>query len=272
MKHTNYYLISSVLIVVLSVPAMSRTELPPFREPQPGLIARAHPELSHINSLQVAIVPSGTELIKDNFLWKDLRTKVEQKLKQAGIKIPPVDYVGRRVVPFRIPQLNIHVDMLKLEDARQYIFLIRTSLARPVCLPPGNAAPQDFKPISMFKANVWTKAYPMQVAASQHTVSRMTQIVLQQTEVFTAAWTAANPPDQQASDANDVNILPKKTTERPADSPPAEYKYVASKNSKVFHSPDCRFAGTISPKNLVGYKTRKDAINAGKRPCKVCKP
>ena len=60
-------------------------------------------------------------------------------------------------------------------------------------------------------------------------------------------------------------------------SPPAtvqtkECKYVASKNSKVFHRPDCKWAKRISPKNLIGFKPREEAIRSGRRPCKRCRP
>ncbi len=52
----------------------------------------------------------------------------------------------------------------------------------------------------------------------------------------------------------------------------AEYKYVASKNSEVFHKPQCRWAKKISKRNLVGYNSTDEAVKAGKRPCKLCKP
>ena len=52
----------------------------------------------------------------------------------------------------------------------------------------------------------------------------------------------------------------------------AEYAYVASANSGVFHQPDCRYAKKISERNLTGFNSRADAINSGRRPCKVCKP
>ncbi len=48
--------------------------------------------------------------------------------------------------------------------------------------------------------------------------------------------------------------------------------YVASKNSKVFHRPDCKAAEKISQNNLVRFTTREAAIQAGKRPCTECKP
>ncbi len=60
-------------------------------------------------------------------------------------------------------------------------------------------------------------------------------------------------------------------------SPPAtiqtkQWKYVASKKSKVFHRSDCKWAKRISPKNFMGFKTREEAIRSGRRACKSCGP
>ena len=52
----------------------------------------------------------------------------------------------------------------------------------------------------------------------------------------------------------------------------AEYAYVASVNSEVFHRPSCEWAKKIGPRNLVGFKSRGDGIKSGHRPCKICKP
>ncbi len=60
-------------------------------------------------------------------------------------------------------------------------------------------------------------------------------------------------------------------TPPPAMAPTSE-GYVASKNSAVFHKADCKSAAKISPKNLVRYATRDEAIQAGKRPCAECGP
>jgi len=48
--------------------------------------------------------------------------------------------------------------------------------------------------------------------------------------------------------------------------------FVASRNSQVFHRPDCKSAARIAEKNLVRYATRDEAIRAGKRPCAECQP
>ena len=48
--------------------------------------------------------------------------------------------------------------------------------------------------------------------------------------------------------------------------------FLASKNSGVFHKPDCKSAAKISEKNLIRYATREEAIQAGKKPCVECGP
>ena len=48
--------------------------------------------------------------------------------------------------------------------------------------------------------------------------------------------------------------------------------YVASVNREPFHRPGCSSAARISSANLRTFQTREDAIKAGHRPCKVCKP
>lgn len=48
--------------------------------------------------------------------------------------------------------------------------------------------------------------------------------------------------------------------------------FVASKNSQVFHKPDCKSAKNISAKNLISYATKDEAIQAGKTPCRECQP
>ena len=60
-------------------------------------------------------------------------------------------------------------------------------------------------------------------------------------------------------------------------SPPAivqtkEWKYVASRKSKVFHRPACKWTERISPNNLIGFNSRDEVVRSGRRPCKVCNP
>ena len=49
-------------------------------------------------------------------------------------------------------------------------------------------------------------------------------------------------------------------------------KYVSSKNSDVFHRPECRIIEQMKVKNLVGYTSKGEAMSAGKKKCEICKP
>jgi sugar phosphate isomerase/epimerase len=82
---------------------------------------------------------------------------------------------------------------------------------------------------------------------------------------------AKQPPDAGTSKADSLTASEERT--KPAAKPTAtKYRYVASENGEVFHKPECRWAKRIKPENLVVYNSRDEAINAGKRPCKSCKP
>ena len=48
--------------------------------------------------------------------------------------------------------------------------------------------------------------------------------------------------------------------------------YVGNSKSKKFHYADCRWAGKISPRNIVHFSSRDEAVNQGYVPCKVCQP
>lgn len=59
----------------------------------------------------------------------------------------------------------------------------------------------------------------------------------------------------------------------------AEYQYVAAAYRinitglrQSFHQPDCKWAKEIKSNNLLRFKSRKEAIQSGRKPCKVCKP
>ena len=49
-------------------------------------------------------------------------------------------------------------------------------------------------------------------------------------------------------------------------------EFVGSKKSDVYHYPWCHYVDRINPENLISFDTPEDAIAAGYRPCRVCKP
>jgi len=51
---------------------------------------------------------------------------------------------------------------------------------------------------------------------------------------------------------------------------PPGSQYVSSKSSGKYHRCDCKYATTLSKKNLICYKSAEEAQAAGKQPCGIC--
>jgi hypothetical protein len=195
---------------------------------------------------------------------KDLKSKIETKLTLRGIAQIPRMYNGRFIYS---PELRVDIDVLRLDNSQQHIFRVQTSLARSVHL--------EARPSLGFQADVWKAKAAMQAVSVQNMSDTVTTVVLAQVDEFIADYRAANPPGRQPADANDIAALitaHSRQTKKPTKLTTAEHEFVASKNSKVFHKPTCSSAKRIKPGNLVTYGTKDKAAEAGKRPCKICKP
>ena len=288
MRTTNQIIILTVVTTILSVPALANISSPLEDEPDAILIGQPHPELTGIEELYVGINLFDADPGKDGLVRSELDKLVRDRLKNAGIKIaeddvdkinPDIKKVLMRHLKEKdvrnlrwraanIAELRVDIEMIKLDNSQQHVFRVQTSLARSVHLAT--------QPKLGFQADVWKEKAAMQVVSVQNMPAIVTAVVLAQVDSFIEDYRIANPPGKRAADANDTAaVLPvvpvEKTT--PVVKPlTAEYKYVASKNSKVFHKATCSSAKRINPGNLVTYKTREEAIQAGKRPCKICKP
>ena len=72
------------------------------------------------------------------------------------------------------------------------------------------------------------------------------------------------------SSASSLNT-PRETS--PPDSEPGlPYKYVGNSFSLKFHRPSCPFAKAMSLRHVQLHHFRKQAIQAGQKPCKYCLP
>jgi hypothetical protein len=286
MRTTNQILILTVVTTILSVPALANVSSPLEDEPDAILIGRPHPELAGIEELHVVIKLFDADPGKDGLVRTELDKLIRDRLKNAGITIaeddldkvnPDIKKVLLRRLKEKdvrnlrwraanIPELRVDIEMIKLDDTQRYIFRIQTSLARTVAL--------QAQPNLYFHADVWKQVSQMHTVPIRNMPGTITKVVLKQVDAFISDYRIANPQSKSSADANDIAaVLPAvKQTEPVVKPTTAKYKYVASKNSKVFHKPDCRWAKRIKPTNLVTYSTRAEAIEAGKRPCKVCKP
>lgn len=259
MKNKKYFPVLTILTAILCIQASAGTELPKLLNHDQGLIGRAYPALAQIEQLYAVVVPPDSEPNKDGLVWEELEAKIAHKLKEAGIK-----HVKTASLPR--PELKVDIDMLKLVDSQKYIFHIQTSLARLVTLP-ARRNPH-------LQVDVWKTKPLMQMVSVKNMPAKVTDVVIEQVEVFIQAYLTANPKDKQPApaDANNITIIPKEQVKLPARPAATRYKYVASKNSRVFHKPDCSSAKRIKPENLTGYNNRNETLKTGKRPCKQCKP
>ena len=106
--------------------------------------------------------------------------------------------------------------------------------------------------------------------------SRLAQAIPQNLKVLIASfirdYRQVNPKDNKTADPNNPTTAPKQHPEANPGSATGRYEFIGSKGGDVFHKSDCHWASSISSENLMSYKTREEAVKAGKRPCKFCNP
>jgi len=248
-----------ILTAVLSIPVFAQLETPNDKP----LIAGPNPALAGIKELSVVITTPDSEPNVEGLVWANLKNKVIGQLYDAGFKVSrsPAGHI------LTIPELRINIGMLKLESCAVCVLSAQTSLARSVVLPGDEQ--------TYIGADVWKVDSGVQAVATEKAADEVGSIVQQQLQVFITACPAAGAGDKQPSQVKPakpaVPVQPTKAAPLP-NRDDTEQRFVASKNSKVFHKPGCPSAQRILPENLVTYSTRAEAIAAGKRPCKRCNP
>jgi competence protein ComEC len=80
--------------------------------------------------------------------------------------------------------------------------------------------------------------------------------------VFVAACSTSSPPRGVTSEVSPVSAA--------AREPDKTVTYIGNYRSRVFHRPECGNLPEIE--NRITFTNRDDAIAAGFRPCKLCKP
>ena len=180
MRAIAYTIVLIMIVGFLSVSVQSGNKSQSLNE-RPFLIGQPHPALVGIDTFRAVLLRSGADPGVDGLDWTQLKMEVTDELQKANIKLiaGPVDNVSN------IPELRVYVNLLKLVEAKQYVFRIQTSVARSVCLK------EQEKPI--FKADLWTLNPIFEAVPVEDMSSRITDIVLGQIKVFIRAYQAANP-------------------------------------------------------------------------------
>jgi hypothetical protein len=265
MSNTNVSLVFIILMGVLCSSAVAETKPDEYAE-QLYLIGQANPALKGVDKLYLIVGPNDGRASTDGLVWKQLADKIEYKLKRGGIEIVDGNSPEGKAVDLDIPELRINIDMLTFNNSRLYVFRVQTSLAVRAYLEKHNL---------FFKADVWKVGPEMQVVAMQAMPSRVTKETLRQIDAFIHSHMEANQRTGRGRDVNDVKALslPVQNTSAPAAEPATvQDGYVASKNGKVFHKPDCRAVKRIAVENLINYNSMNEAVKDGRRACKLCEP
>jgi hypothetical protein len=230
------------------------------REGRDVLIA-ADGVLGDVEQLCVVVAAHDAKQLEQLLDVPKLKAKVEGTLSEAGIK-PVMSKTGLE------PKLVVHIEGVPVPEGDRYVYRIQTSLNRLVTF-------SNRKELQI-QAEVWQVRPVMKAAARAEAAEAIAADVLVQAEAFVGAHKAARSLRQLTEDdkPNPSGPEPLNQTQPSVQNPRAasSYPFIASKSSSVFHRPDCRWAQNIAGANLVGYQNREEALQAGKRPCKSCKP
>jgi hypothetical protein len=192
---------------------------------------------------------------------QDIRENIAKQLEQAGIKILPVQLWG--TAPGRC-RLKVLIKVYKPSDLDTFIYNLKVYFVQTVSL--------ERIPEAKIDAVTWELTWLAHGSKNRLTEAVPGNLKIM-TDNFIRDYNLANPLSGEpfgTNTGNNVSVTAPQGQIRSGVE--ARYKYVSSKNSKVFHNPQCRSAKRINPENLVGYNSKEEVIQAGKRPCKVCKP
>jgi hypothetical protein len=256
-------LLAIAIVIILPVCVFASYELT-LPHDEEVLSNRPSPELGGITQLYVVVLSPNAE---GNGFLKGLEKEAEGKLTEAGIEVPPTIYVGARFKASGVPEFRVYVNMLKVNGSEQCVFHVQSSLATRVSLTQ--------RPDVDLSADIWRIGSELRETAAQSMQEAVKAAANEQIEAFIAAWQKANADGAISTENRHeaaISTPPKEQVRPRAQARASEGGYVASKNSDVFHKPDCSSARRISSENLVRYATRGEAIAAGKRPCQRCNP
>jgi hypothetical protein len=239
--------------------------------------------LADIDEVCVRIVP--VQLV--GFNWKEVEDQISRRLGQSGLKVLTGDISelndkekellqhasksseqpakNLKWYSSKKPEMIVRISVLQGTESGPCVYHVQTSFAREVYLRSSR---------SSMKAEVWRIDVPVGIADANGCDSAIAASAVGQVDAFIADWKKANTVKtsadigEQKIDVNEPVTLQQDVQAGQQN----DYEYVASKNSKVFHKKDCRAAARISPENLIGFKTRDEAIQSGRRPCKICNP
>lgn len=176
-----------------------------------------------------------------------LKAQIVDRFSAAGIK-------HVESAPELVPRLVVRIESTPVPDGDKLVCRVQVALIRQVLL-----FSQARQPVL---AEVWQGRPATAIVAKTGMAEASAAAVASQVAAFI----------ESCKGAGSLATLPSGVKPDRAVSTTSGYLFLSSKSSQVFHRPDCRWAQNIANDNLVGYKSREEAVQAGKRACKTCKP
>jgi hypothetical protein len=237
---------------------------PPAGMPLPDdqeVLLSAGGALAGLDRLDVVLSLRAAEQDVRGLNASRLKTRVVEKLDAAGIR-------RGQAGPGAAASLVVRIEATPVLNGSMYVCRVQIAVTRLVVLP----GPRNLQ----VPAEVWQGRPVLEVVAREVLAEAVSAAVSRQAGAFVEAWRAVGSPAAPPPGKGQGILPPSETGPVPTDSggpaPTAGYPLVSSRNSQVFHRPDCRWVQNIAGGNLVGYRSRDEAVQAGKRPCKTCKP
>jgi hypothetical protein len=258
---TTYAYLILALLLAGPLPEAPVAQAEVLSPPAPGLLISKHDALADVDQLCVLLVTSGAKQTESLVDYPALQARAV-----AALRAQRIEHVACKTGV--TPRLQIHVETLRFGKTQLCVYRVQTALSRIVTFT-------DHRELRV-QADVWRLNPVMAAAPEADLADALGAAVLTQVEAFAGAYHAAQRFYRHAGDAGTIPPEPPSAStpavEGLTDQTTVQHPYVASKSSSVFHRADCRWARNIAAKNRVTYPTRAAAIQAGKRPCKTCKP
>lgn len=216
-----------------------------------------------INPGLAGVEQARVQVIADVNFAQTIEDKIAEQFTQAGLNVS----VGGNAEQ-GTPQFIVRVAVLQGMQSGLCVYHVQCSFARMVYLRESR---------TKMTAEVWRADVPIGICDINDCEGAILKSVSLQADAFIAEWKKVNTDRRTAEAivsrrADDSTQADEKDQAGSDESETPAYQYVASKNSKVFHKVDCRQAARINPENLVTFGSREEAVNSGRRPCKICKP
>jgi len=197
------------------------------------------------------------------FSEEGIRRNIQRQLEDASIKVRPPQMW--RAVPGRC-RLRVAVKLYRPAQQETFVYNLKVDFLQTVTL--------ERNPQTRIDVVTWELMWFAH--GSKNTLG---QVIGQNLKVLTASFIKdyhqANPMVKDTTETRNSDKTSTDTKGRAKQNPGSsagKYQFTGSKGSDVFHKSYCHSASSISTENIVSYKTRQEAVKAGKRPCKWCNP